>query len=832
MADVFISYSRKDSDFVRQLHEALKQHGRDTWVDWEDIPPTAEWWKEVTTGIEAADTFVFVISPDSLASEICRREIDHAVQNQKRIVPILRRQPEGNSSMHPSVGSHNWLFFRPSDEFDKALLSLLNALETDLSHVRAHTRLLIRAREWESNQREGSFLLRGGDLANAEAWLTEAARKRPAAAPIQVEYITASRAADTRRGRLLLAGVSMALVVALGLALLAFLLNNESNRQRTIAEANAATAVVAQDIAYQQAATAVAAQGEAEIQRGAALANAATAVAAQDIAYQQAATAVAAQEEALEQRNAAQAAATQVADERRQAQSIALAGQAEVEINGPRPDRAALLVLRAFERFAYTWQAERALARAVVNQLARRELSGHSGEVTGVDWSADNAQVLTAGNDATVRIWDATSGQQIRSLGMSSPVARALWSPDGRWIAAGDANGDLEVWSAEGLAGASFAGHSAAIYNLEWSPDSRRLASVSVDGSVRLWERESGALLFTLQGHSAPVNSVQWSPDGTQIVTASEDMTARIWDAATGAPLTTLRGHSGQVRRALWSPDGSRIVTASDDTTAIIWDALTGEVLFTLSGHTRPVIRVGWSPDGGRIATASADSTAKVWDATTGTLLRTLFGHTAAVRDLGWSPGGTRLITVSEDRTVRIWNAESGGELLMLEGHRGLIWDLDWASNGRFVATASADGSARIWQIWNNQQALIRFARECCAERPLTDEESIQFGLPVPTSLPPYTDPESCPGTLPSLLYVGVRGQVADDDARALNVRSQPNRNAALVGQIPPGQTFQVLAGPTCADGIAWFQVIYGINAVQGWIAEGLDERYFVQPIS
>lgn len=824
MADVFISYSRKDSDFVRQLHEALKQQGRDTWVDWEDIPPTAEWWREVTAGIEAADTFVFVISPDSLASEICRREIDHAVQNQKRIVPILRRQPEGNSAMHPSVGSHNWLFFRPTDDFDKALVSLHNALETDLSHVREHTRLLVRAREWEGNRREGSLLLRGGDLARAEAWLTEAARKKPSAAAIQVDYITASRAADTRRGRLLLAGVSAALVVALGLAGLAFVLNNESTRQRGIAEANAATAIVA--------------QSEAEAQRAVAFANAATAVSAQEEAYLQrnaaqanAATAIAAEAEALAQRNAAQAAATQVADERRQAQSIALAGQAEVEINGPRPDRSVLLVLRAFEGFAYTWQAERALARAVADDLAQRTLNGHNGEVTGVDWSLDGSRLLTAGNDGTARIWDASTGQEIRALGMSSAVARALWSPDGRWVAAGDSNGQVRVWSAEGVAGANFAGHSTAIYNLDWSPDSRRLASVSVDGSIRLWERETGELRYTLQGHSAPVNAVQWSPDGAYLLSASEDATARIWDANTGAPVRTLGGHTGQVRRALWSPDGSRILTISDDTTAIIWEAGSGQALFTLSGHSRAIIRAGWSPDGTRVATASADATARVWDAESGALLRTLFGHTAPVRDLGWSPGGTRLITVSEDRTTRIWNAESGGELLTLSGHTGIIWDMDWAHNGRFVATASADGSARIWQIWNNQQALIRFARECCVDRPLTDEESTQFGLPLPTSLPPYGELASCPGTLPSRLYAGVRGQVAEDDARALNVRSQPDRNSSQIGQIAPGQTFSVLEGPICADAIAWFRVIYGINAVEGWIAEGLNDRYFVVPV-
>ena len=96
MADVFISYSRKDQDFVRRLHEALAGQGRDTWVDWEGIPPTAEWMKEIHAAIEAADTFVFVLSPDSVASETCKLEVEHAAEQHKRLVPVVYRDVPAN----------------------------------------------------------------------------------------------------------------------------------------------------------------------------------------------------------------------------------------------------------------------------------------------------------------------------------------------------------------------------------------------------------------------------------------------------------------------------------------------------------------------------------------------------------------------------------------------------------------------------------------------------------------------------------------------------------------------------------------------------------------
>ena len=66
--DAFISYSRRDAAFVIELKNALERRGRNVWIDADDIPPGAPWRRELGSGIEAADSFVFVISPDSLES--------------------------------------------------------------------------------------------------------------------------------------------------------------------------------------------------------------------------------------------------------------------------------------------------------------------------------------------------------------------------------------------------------------------------------------------------------------------------------------------------------------------------------------------------------------------------------------------------------------------------------------------------------------------------------------------------------------------------------------------------------------------------------------------
>ena len=122
-----------------------------------------------------------------------------------------------------SLGELNWIFYRDSDDFEKATDTLIRALDTDLNWVHAHTRLLTRAIEWDANGRNNSFVLRGEDLRAAELWLAQAGgQKERQPTALQTEYIIASRKADARRQRITLGAVTFALVVAIALAVVAF----------------------------------------------------------------------------------------------------------------------------------------------------------------------------------------------------------------------------------------------------------------------------------------------------------------------------------------------------------------------------------------------------------------------------------------------------------------------------------------------------------------------------------------------------------------------------------------------------------------------------------
>src|SRR5271165_1336774 len=110
MAEVFISYARMDQGFARDLNTALQKLQRDTWIDWRSIPDSAEWRAEIFAAIEAADNFLFIISPDSVKSWMCGQEVSHAVANNKRLITILYH-PIGKKKMFPGLDEVQWISY-------------------------------------------------------------------------------------------------------------------------------------------------------------------------------------------------------------------------------------------------------------------------------------------------------------------------------------------------------------------------------------------------------------------------------------------------------------------------------------------------------------------------------------------------------------------------------------------------------------------------------------------------------------------------------------------------------------------------------------------------
>jgi|SRR4029077_11889606 TIR domain len=89
IAKVFISYSRKDMTFADRLEAELRARGFEPLIDREEIYAFEEWWKRIELLIARADTVVFVLSPDSVGSEIALKEVSFAASLNKRFAPVF-----------------------------------------------------------------------------------------------------------------------------------------------------------------------------------------------------------------------------------------------------------------------------------------------------------------------------------------------------------------------------------------------------------------------------------------------------------------------------------------------------------------------------------------------------------------------------------------------------------------------------------------------------------------------------------------------------------------------------------------------------------------------
>ncbi len=692
--DAFLSYSRQESkEFVARLAATLEARGRDCWVDLDDIPPASEFMQDLRDGIGGSDAFCFVLSPRALESEYCRRELDYALERNKRIIPIAHRRLA--EPPREPLASHSWIpqegLF--DDDFDSSVDELIRALDTDVDWVRGHTKWGQRAEGWQRGGHDRGALLRGQELRDAETWLSGQAGKTPAPTASHAEFVLRSQRESRNRTRKMLSAVAVALAISLVLAAVAFW-------QRSVAVDNFHKATGVRLVSEAQAMlTDSRTGGDTRALQQLVIAAALTGVPDRDAVY-----------DAVVQHHALKKIANAAGFVYRPVYS---------------PD--GTLIAAGTEGGAIR------LWDAATGQPHGEPLSGHEDNTSVVSFNSDGTQLVSASTDRSIRRWDVRSGHQIgKTFKLDEPATWVTFGDQDRRLAvvAGSRLHILDVASGEVLAT-----HPEPVDKVALSSDKADRMAIARGRTVRILTISTGAQVGPLsEAHTDDVVSLAFSPDGTRLISGSHDKTLRIWDAVTGLPIgQPLSGHGAEVTLVEVSPDGTLIASGSLDHTVRLWDVGTGHPVGSPIPATDGLLMgLAFAPDGRSLAVGGSDHTLRIFDVgaartVTGTAVAygpdgviitgdssgavrrwdpvtheplgpPVAGHAKGVARLVASRDGQTLISSGDEGTVRLWDPRSGqpdGDAIRI-GDTGVI-ALALDAQGKRFATGTLDGAAQIW---------------------------------------------------------------------------------------------------------------------------------------
>lgn len=334
-----------------------------------------------------------------------------------------------------------------------------------------------------------------------------------------------------------------------------------------------------------------------------------------------------------------------------------------------------------------------------------RVFRGHTNGIMCLQFE-DNI-LATGSYDATIKIWDTETGEEIRTLRGHESGIRCLQFDDTKLIS-GSMDRSLKVWNwRTGECISTYTGHRGGVIGLHFGDTI--LASASVDKTIKIWNFEDKSTCL-LRGHTDWVNAVRVDTPSRTVFSASDDCTVRLWDLDTKECIRSFHGHVGQVQQVVPLPrefefeerdadcEHDNISTTSRDTEPASLQVAPGLDSNSFTTHTSPF---GSAFAEGRplppryIVTSALDSTIRLWETSTGRCLRTFFGHLEGVWAL--AADTLRLVSGAEDRMVKIWDPRTGKCERTFTGHSGPV-TCAGLGDSRF-ATGSEDCEVRMYSF-------------------------------------------------------------------------------------------------------------------------------------
>jgi WD40 repeat protein len=299
-----------------------------------------------------------------------------------------------------------------------------------------------------------------------------------------------------------------------------------------------------------------------------------------------------------------------------------------------------------------------------------RSMAGHHGPMTSVALDNSGDYLVSASEDATLRVWRVATGECLMTLiGQGGPVHRMVLQADGeRALSISGEDETVVVWDVPGeCVTHRLMGHLRKVRGLAITPNGRVAITAGQEGRVRVWDVETGECTATLPGLG---EHLAITPDGRVAALATLGGRVRIYDLRASKCVQVLRGHEGQIHQVALTPDGRLAVSAGEDGTVQVFDLVRGRRLNVLSGHDRSVLCAAVTPDGRHVISGGRDRTLRVWSLSAPEAPLVLVGHGGPVTDVKLNDDASQAVCGSHDGLLRIWHLD-----WELKTHPVAMWD-------------------------------------------------------------------------------------------------------------------------------------------------------------
>lgn len=356
------------------------------------------------------------------------------------------------------------------------------------------------------------------------------------------------------------------------------------------------------------------------------------------------------------------------------------------------------------------------------------QLHNHDRDVLAVADGPGHIRLALAGDDGTVTVCDAHTGQQMAGpVKLAGMPAKSALSADGHWLATLSDKGDVAVGDVRTGEWHALPVDKTAIKQLAFHAEAPVLVTLTAESAPALWDLSSGKPVSL----PVPAGRAMFGDRARRLVVLTDDGTRLVWNIARGTldhavPVGPPAGVTSI------SADGRRVAVAVPGQPVQYYDAGEGRWQTIGPRPPQPVTALMFGPAGGHLFARCADGSLHSRPVPDDGTVSDVHAAATDPQFDDFTPDGGRLVLANASGQVRFWHPGTGQAMSPLLAGGGPLAAVVVSGDGRRVTAVNKDGLVRVWDLQSRCDVADRYSvdqlvalAEVLAGRRFVDEHAV-----------------------------------------------------------------------------------------------------------